>query len=157
MKKLATLLLPLGAAAGVAFSAQAQGPHFRLPEQCSSSTAGAMDHSSHSSGHSSGGHGDHADMERSEPDLEAMPEHVRENMSKMEITVPAMHAGMMIEDPDVAFACAMIPHHQGAIDMAEVLLEYGKDPQMRALAEEIIESQQAEIEQMKKWLAERAK
>lgn|SRR5690606_1904017 len=150
MKKLATLLLPLGAAAGLAFSALAQEPHFRLPEQCSSSTAGAMDHSS-------GGHGDHADMERSEPDLEAMPEHVRENMSKMEITVPAMHAGMMIEDPDVAFACAMIPHHQGAIDMAEVLLEYGKDPQMRALAEEIIESQQAEIEQMKKWLAERAK
>src|SRR5690606_26170748 len=130
--------------------ALAQEPHFRLPEQCSSSTAGAMDHSS-------GGHGGHAHMERAEPDLAAVPEHVRANMSKTATTVPGTDAGTMNQDPDEAVACATRPHHQGAIDRAAVLLEYGKDPQMRALAEEIIESQQAEIEQMKKWLAERAK
>jgi uncharacterized protein (DUF305 family) len=65
-----------------------------------------------------------------------------------------MHEGMMMEDADVAFACGMIAHHQGAIDMAEVLLEHGEDPQMRALAEEIIAAQVGEIEQMTTWLAE---
>jgi uncharacterized protein (DUF305 family) len=50
----------------------------------------------------------------------------------------------------------MIAHHQGAIDMAEVLLEHGDDPQMRALAEEIIAAQVGEIEQMTTWLAENA-
>ncbi len=58
-------------------------------------------------------------------DLESMPEHVQENMRRMMITMPAMHEGMMIEDADVAFACGMIAHHQGAIDMAEVLLAHG--------------------------------
>jgi len=50
----------------------------------------------------------------------------------------------------------MIAHHQGAIDMAEVLLAHGDDPQMRALAEEIIAAQGPEIEQMTTWLAENA-
>jgi uncharacterized protein (DUF305 family) len=89
-------------------------------------------------------------------DLEAMPEHVQENMRKMMLTMPAMHDGMMNENADVAFACGMIAHHQGAIDMAQVLLDHGEDPQMRELAEEIIEAQVAEIEQMINWLAENA-
>ncbi|WP_278185017.1 CopM family metallochaperone [Paracoccus sediminis] len=89
-------------------------------------------------------------------DLESMPEHVQENMRRMMETMPAMHKGMMNEDADVAFACGMIAHHQGAIDMAEVLLENGDDPQMRALAEEIIAAQVGEIEQMTTWLAENA-
>lgn len=55
-------------------------------------------------------------------------------------------------DPDVEFMRSMIPHHQGAIDMAEVELKYGKDPQARAVAEKIIETQKAEIEQLKAWL-----
>ena len=89
-------------------------------------------------------------------DLEAMPEHVQENMAKMMVTMPAMHEGMMNEDADVAFACGMIAHHQGAIDMAQVVLDHGDDPQMRALAEEIIEAQVAEIEQMTTWLFDNA-
>jgi uncharacterized protein (DUF305 family) len=74
----------------------------------------------------------------------------------MMVTMPAMHEGMMMDDADVAFACGMIAHHQGAIDMAEVLLEHGDDPQMRKLAEEIIAAQVAEIEQMTAWLAKNA-
>ena len=70
--------------------------------------------------------------------------------------MPAMHEGMMNEDADVAFACGMIAHHQGAIDMAQVLLEHGDDPEMIELAGEIIAAQVGEIEQMTTWLAENA-
>ena len=63
-----------------------------------------------------------------------------------------MMAASQYKDPDVAFAAGMLPHHIGAVKMAEVELKYGKDPEMRKLAENIINAQQAEIEQMQKWL-----
>jgi uncharacterized protein (DUF305 family) len=63
-----------------------------------------------------------------------------------------MHSGVMSNDPDVAFAKGMLPHHQGAVDMARIQLKYGKDPEMRALAENIIKAQDAEMAQMKAWL-----
>jgi uncharacterized protein (DUF305 family) len=63
-----------------------------------------------------------------------------------------MMRGMMAEDADVAFACAMIPHHQGAINMAQVELEHGDDDEMKQLAEKIIEDQTREIEQLTNWI-----
>ena len=67
---------------------------------------------------------------------------------KMQESMPVEYSG----DPDVEFVRSMIPHHQGAIDMAEVELKYGKDPQARAFAEAIINAQKAEIEQLHEWL-----
>ncbi|MDK1488678.1 DUF305 domain-containing protein [Sinorhizobium sp. 7-81] len=54
---------------------------------------------------------------------------------------------------DVDFVRGMIAHHQGAIDMAKVELEHGKDDEIRKLAEDIIKAQEGEIKMMKEWLA----
>jgi uncharacterized protein (DUF305 family) len=59
-------------------------------------------------------------------------------------------------DADEDFVSHMIPHHQGAVDMAQVELKYGKDPEMRKLAKEIIEAQHKEITLMKQWQGKHA-
>jgi uncharacterized protein (DUF305 family) len=85
-----------------------------------------------------------------QPDNEQMHQDYMASMSRMADT---MHKGIMANDPDVAFAAGMLPHHQGAVEMAQIELKYGKDPVMRRLAENVIKSQSAEIKLMKTWLA----
>ena len=59
----------------------------------------------------------------------------------------------MTGDADKDFVMMMLPHHQGAIDMAKVELQFGKDPAMKKMAGEIVAAQQKEIESMKAWQA----
>ena len=59
-------------------------------------------------------------------------------------------------DADVDFIKGMLPHHQGAVDMAKIVLQYGKDADVKKLAGEIIKAQETEIAWMNDWLKKNA-
>ncbi|WP_438749944.1 CopM family metallochaperone [Pararhizobium sp. O133] len=99
--------------------------------------------------HSKMGHGSMKTMEQ--PKGDAGPS--SKAFAKANAT---MHEGMDITftgNADIDFVRGMIAHHQGAIDMAKIELEYGKDADLRKLAEDIISAQETEIKTMKDWLA----
>lgn len=55
-------------------------------------------------------------------------------------------------NPDIDFRVHMVPHHQGAVDMAKVALMHAKDPETKKMAEAIIKDQEREIAEMQAWL-----
>lgn len=91
------------------------------------------------------------------PAAEAGDDPVAANRAAMDRMHEAMAAIEYTGDPDVDFARSMIPHHQAAIDMADILLEHGDDPKLKELAEEIIEAQEREIGELEEWLSENAR
>lgn len=100
---------------------------------------------------------DHSKMDHSKMDMSGTDSPAtKEFKSSMDI----MHEKMMMTysgDADVDFIKGMMPHHQGAIDMAKIELKYGKDAEVKKLAEDIIKAQETEITFMKGWLAKHAK
>ena len=83
----------------------------------------------------------------------------RQFMQTMEKSMTRMDHDMaavpMSGDPDHDFAVMMIPHHDGAIDMAKAELRFGKDPVMRRMAQEILVEQQSEIDVMNLWISKK--
>ncbi|PWT83720.1 MAG: DUF305 domain-containing protein [Blastocatellia bacterium] len=71
-----------------------------------------------------------------------------ESMGRMH---EAMSSAGPSTDADMDFVALMLPHHQGAIDMAKIELISGKDPQIRRLAQEIVAEQESEIQLMQLW------
>ncbi len=75
----------------------------------------------------------------------------RAMMTAMDRMSKAMNTAPMRGDPDHDFVAMMIPHHQGAIDMAEAELRYGKDKALLKLSRDIVAAQAKEIAMMRKW------
>jgi uncharacterized protein (DUF305 family) len=91
------------------------------------------------------------------PMAAGMGEANRDYMEAMRKMNPPMMMGMMINDPEVAFICAMIPHHQGAIDMAQAVLKHTKDAELKKTAEKSIEEQKKEIAELNEILKKHVK
>ena len=87
------------------------------------------------------------------PDETSMTAILKDYTKSMTDMHDEMMVGMAYNDPDTAFAKSMLGHHRGAVDMAKIELKYGTDETMRTLAQDIIDSQQLEIDIMNKWLA----
>ena len=102
---------------------------------------------------------DHAGMNHAAPPApqqygEAFERYATEMNVGMAKMMSDMHAPGYTGDPDIDFLAMMIPHHEGAVDMARLVLQHGDDPVTRKLAEDIIASQRVEIEGMQRRLAD---
>ena len=84
--------------------------------------------------------------------LQGTPDPLQQQVSdQMQSMMMSQNLGAADADFDLRFINAMIPHHESAITMAQDALSKSKRPEIKKLAQSIIDSQQAEINQMKQW------
>ena len=102
---------------------------------------------------SHGGHAGHGTPAAAKPGDNASTKAYRDANAKMHKDMDIRYSG----DADADFVRGMIPHHQGAIDMAKIVLAHGKDPEIRKLAESVIRDQEKEVAVMKDWLKKNGK
>ena len=132
-------ILIAAAIAAVPLTAHAQDGHSMsggtmLPKACEAAAGSTMDMSGM--------------MGSMDTMMSGMDEAQKANhAAMMQMHGPMMKAAM-IKDPDLAFNCGMIAHHQGAIAMSEVELRMGKDEASKTMAQMIIDAQKKEIEEM---------
>lgn len=120
----------------------------KLPEACTAATAGKEGMMKDMHGHMSQA-------------MQGMPGQMTETQKGLQEAMMSMNGpmmqGMMAGDPDVAWICAMIPHHQGAIDMARAGLKGADNAESKRLAEKTIEEQEKSVKELVAWLDKNAK
>ncbi len=149
MFRLAVLALLLSATAVFAQNATQQSA-VNLPKACLAAAQAS-------------GHGEMMQQMRAQM-TQAVPSGMEKQMTQTQKGLHAammamngpMMQGMMAKDADVAWICAMIPHHQGAIDMARAGLLEASDPESRKMAEETIRMQEQEIRKLAAWAEKHA-
>jgi uncharacterized protein (DUF305 family) len=119
-----------------------------LPDICTSAATGGMDTKMNMPGMSG------MDMGGMDTGTDEGHKALMQGMADMNAN---MDKGMQAEDIDVAFVCGMIPHHQGAIDMAKAELAHGDDPWAKEMAQKVIDAQTKEIADMLAWLQKQSK
>ena len=123
----------------LAVPAAAPAATVELPEICKPSMSHDMDS---------------MDMGTMKTDMTGMDQAHQDLALGMDETNAQMMEGIKADDIDVAFVCAMIPHHQAAINMARAELAHGDSDWAKQMAQKVIDAQQKEIEDMLNWLNE---
>jgi uncharacterized protein (DUF305 family) len=135
--------LAITAVAGVAYAQTSHQGHGSMP------TAGAMPM----------GHMDPAAMQKMMQDMMPSPNDPASTKDFKAADMKMMH-NMSVPytgNADVDFRTHMIPHHQGAVEMARVALKHAKDPETKRMAQKIIDDQEKEIAEMQDWLKKNGK
>jgi uncharacterized protein (DUF305 family) len=150
--QLALVALAVGSVVAVAVHAQGNAPSaFSLPKACEAAAQAS-------------GQGP---MDKMKASMDEMMKAVMADMGQMTPSQKGLHEammkmhspmmqGMMAKDADVAWICAMIPHHQGAIEMARAGLLGADNAESKRLAEETISSNEKELEKLIAWVEKHA-